>query len=261
MSNMIVDDAEVSNTDSPLIVCPKCEALFTPKRSNQQYCMPSCQKTATRNTSRGTRKAELKADSEKHFERVNRLFEMLYSVPVNERLGVMQGIFSHVPTDAGLRRILTDPNLLSATPRADGRKNIAKAAHAYTQKFFGVSIKAYVEQAMKGSLNEFHPVTPSPVDHGPVPRLKQMRKVKCWHCRDEARDQAQAADHAQSLRADLDRLTAVVEAAQAKVDAWNGDRRNVIPEQPSDSALEADLNIPTSALEADLNNPQTSQRR
>ena len=161
MSNVIVADVDVSEPANILKTCPKCGAEFSPKRSNQQYCLPSCQKTAARHAARGSREIEYKRTNEKHFERVNRLFEMLYLVPVNERLGVMQYILSHVPSDAGLRRILTNPDLLSSPPRGDGRMNIAKAAHAYTKKFFGVSIKTYIEQARTGSLNEFHPVTPS----------------------------------------------------------------------------------------------------
>lgn len=224
--------------------------------------MPWNTQAATRNSARSSRAVEYKRANEEHFERSNTLFWMLYTVPVNERLGVMQHILSHVHADAGLRRILTDPDLLSAPPRGDGRMNIAKAAHAYAKKFFGVSIKTYVEQARTGSLNEFHPVTPEPIDHGPVPGLKEMRKIKCWHCRNDNCDQAQAEDHAHRLEEDLDRVNAFVQRTQAKVDAWNADPRNVMPDplRPGalavSAALEASFHIPLSALEADLHNPR-----
>lgn len=52
----------------------------------------------------------------------------------------------------------------------------------------------------------------------------------------------------------LEVADAAVEAAQAKVDAWNADPNNVVPQQPSDSDSPSD--IPVSALEADLHNPR-----
>lgn len=55
-----------------------------------------------------------------------------------------------IPHDAGLRNILTDPELHKRRPRADGRMNIAKAANAYTQKFFGLSIKRYIKAVKAG---------------------------------------------------------------------------------------------------------------
>lgn len=35
-------------------------------------------------------------------------------------------------------------------PRADGRMNIAKAANAYTKKFYGLSIKRYMSLVRAG---------------------------------------------------------------------------------------------------------------
>jgi hypothetical protein len=138
---------------------------------------------------------------------------MIYSVPVSERLGVMQHILSHVCTDAGLRRILTDPKLLREPPRGDSRKNIAKAANAHTQKFFGVSIKTYIEQRQEGTVNEAHPVTRE-VDHGFVPSLKPMRKPKCWHRAVVAKDQTKADRDAQ--RGELSRQMADVAVMRAQ---------------------------------------------
>jgi hypothetical protein len=84
---------------------------------------------------------------------------MIYSIPPRERLGMMRHILSFVETDAGLCNILTDPKLLTAPPKANNRMNIAKAASAYTKKFFGVSIQTYVKQVKAGTVNENHPVT------------------------------------------------------------------------------------------------------
>lgn len=195
-------------------LCPKCQTEFTPKRSNQTYCTDACRKNGTR----GSRKAEDWRANEEHQARAHDLFHMIYSAPVSERLGVMQHILSHVPIDAGLRRILTDPKLLREPPRGDGRKNIAKAANAYTKKFFGVSIKTFIAQSREGTLNEAHPVTRE-MDHGAVLRLKPMRRVKCWHHPVMAKDRAEAdrdAERSELARAMTD---AAVKHAQAMVHA------------------------------------------
>ncbi len=141
--------------------CPHCASVFTPKRSNQKFCSRRCQLASSRNATRGSRSEENEARKAKHFERSQRLFEMLYLAPPLERLGVMQEILSYVPTDTGLRNILTDPVLLSERPRVDGRMNIAKAASAYTQKFYGISGTTYVRKVRLG--DEVDAIEVSPV--------------------------------------------------------------------------------------------------
>jgi hypothetical protein len=79
---------------------------------------------------------------------------MIYSTPPQERLGMMQHILSFIPCDAGLRNILTDLELHKEPPRADNRKNITKAANAYTQKFFGLSIRRYIKAVQAGTMPE-----------------------------------------------------------------------------------------------------------
>jgi hypothetical protein len=75
---------------------------------------------------------------------------MIYTAPPQERLGMMKHILEFIPNDAGLRNILTDPDLHKKPPRADNRMNIAKAANAYTLKFFGLSIKRYIKAVRAG---------------------------------------------------------------------------------------------------------------
>jgi hypothetical protein len=58
----------------------------------------------------------------------------------------MKKILEAISHDSELRRILSDPKLLRAKPRPDSRMNIAKAASAYTKKFFGVSIVTNIKQ-------------------------------------------------------------------------------------------------------------------
>lgn len=138
--------SELANSE-----CPGCGANFRPKRSNQKYCSPPCQKQASRNSSRGCRMTENRQRTELHNNRASTLTEMIYSVPPTERLGMMRYILSFVPNDAGLRSILTDPERLKAQPRPDNRLNISKAANAYTQKFFGLSIQTYVAAIQAGN--------------------------------------------------------------------------------------------------------------
>lgn len=130
--------------------CPKCSAEFTPSRSNQKYCSKPCQKATARNTSRGSRTVENKARSGRHYERASRLAEMVYSMPREQRLGVVKDILSFVSHDAGLRNILTDVDLLKQAPRKDQRKTIAQVANIYAKMFFGMSITAYVRAVREG---------------------------------------------------------------------------------------------------------------
>ena len=130
--------------------CPGCSTAFTPKRSNQRYCTRECQQSTSRNASRGDRSKENKERSWQHYERVHRLTEMIYTTPPQQRLGMMKHILEFIPHDAGLRNILTDPQLHKKPPRADNRMNIAKAANAYTKKFFGLSIRRYIEVVSAG---------------------------------------------------------------------------------------------------------------
>jgi hypothetical protein len=209
--------------DEHLLVCPKCGAEFAPKRRDKKYCSSSCAKAATRNDTRGERRAENKVADEVHYERAMRLAEMVYTTPLTEQLGVMKCILGIVIDEAGLRRILSDPKLLKAHPANDkrlfyggGDKTISQAASAYTQMFFGVSIQTYLQQARNGTLNENHPVSRR-VDHGSVPRLRPIKKVKCWH-KPLSREVSEAAE--QRFAEDMERVSAVVAEAQAKVDTY-----------------------------------------
>ncbi|WP_160116523.1 hypothetical protein [Ruegeria sp. AU67] len=130
--------------------CPQCNHKFEPKRSNQKFCSRVCQKAATHNTSRGNRKSENALRNERHYARAKDLAEMIYSAPPLERYGIMKHILSFVDVDAGLRNILCDPLKLKAEPRLDSRMNFAKAANAFTQQQFGVSIKTYIRRVLYG---------------------------------------------------------------------------------------------------------------
>jgi hypothetical protein len=132
---------------------------------------------------------------------------MIYAAPPQQRLGVMQRILSFIPTDGGLRNILTDPELHKEPPRADNRMNITKAANAYTQKFFGLSVVSYVKRIRKGEAVEPIEVRRE-VDHRPAPRLRPRltaNNVRCWH-----RPLGEGPHNASQVAADYARLDAIV---------------------------------------------------
>lgn len=160
--------------------CPRCAAEFHPKRSNQRFCTRACQKASSDHTARGPRTKENKAMNYRHYERASRLAEMVYTAAPNERLGIIKHILSFVDQDAGLRRVLTDPKLMTEPPRADNKMNIAQTASAYTKKFFGVSIGTYLKQVRSGNQPAFQEV-PAQVDLGSAPRLRTIKAARCWH--------------------------------------------------------------------------------
>ena len=158
-------------------LCAGCEKLFMPIRKGQFYCSRKCQQPTTRNASRGGRKMENSRMNAIHFTRATDLTHMVYSTAPNKRLGVMKDILAAIPQDASLRRVLSDPALLKEPLKANGRLNISKAASAYTKKFFGVSITAYMRQVKAGTVNErFVPtasIAPSPTCNEPEVHTKR----------------------------------------------------------------------------------------
>jgi hypothetical protein len=106
------------------INCPKCDAAFIQARSNQKYCSSHCAKAATRNATRGPRTVadspELRLRARRHYGRAMDLAEALYSAPIGQRLGMMADLIRAARDhDAELRNILTDPRLLSASPKEE----------------------------------------------------------------------------------------------------------------------------------------------
>ncbi len=138
--------------------CKGCEQTFTPARKNRLYCNRQYQKRSTSNSKRDIRDREDARRNYVHSRRIRDLFEMVYGAAPDQRLGVMKDILARIPHDAGLRNILSDPRLLKEKPRADGRKNTAQAASAYTKMFFGASITTYIKQVQTGTVNGEFPV-------------------------------------------------------------------------------------------------------
>lgn len=238
------------NSDEGLFVCPMCQINFKPKRSNQRFCSQGCQKKSSRNTTRGSRTIEQRERDKLHYDRARRFAEMIYYVPVDERLGVMRTIIDSAlwpekelalkknldPEEKpdpelvratkgarSVRNILTDPKLLKAHPSKDkglfltGRnKTISQAANAYTQKFFGLSIQTYLKKFRAGTLKKDHPVSRD-LDFGSVPRITKSKTVKCWH--KELTRHTQEVD-AKRTAYEMARVSTIVSEAQADVDSF-----------------------------------------
>lgn len=122
-------------------ICPACGIVFTPKRSNQTYCEPPCQKRATRNAARGSQKAADNPDAarlaELHRRRAMLLVDALYSLPPAQRPAFMETILTAAREhDWHLRRILTDRRAVTVFTGhpGTGRPTLARALDDYCQR-------------------------------------------------------------------------------------------------------------------------------
>ena len=194
------------------IDCPACGNSFTRQRTNQQYCSRCCQQNAARTD----RFLENILRDEYQSARAADLRAMLYAAPPNERLGIMKDILDAAEHDGSLRNILTWPILLADRMGTAGRgqSNTAKAADAYTKKFFGVSITTYIRGIRRGA-------RPLPIEidrasnPGPVPMIKtrlHSGNVKCIH-------KSLPEGTPVVTEEDYERVDQLVLEAQARVDA------------------------------------------
>lgn len=135
--------------------CPACGIVFTPKRSNQTYCEPPCQKRATRNVARGSQKAadntEAARLAELHRRRAMLLVDALYSLPPAHRPAFMETILTAAREhDWHLRRILIDRRAVAVFTGhpGTGRPTLARALDDYCQRTrSGARIWAVVAKA------------------------------------------------------------------------------------------------------------------
>lgn len=141
-------------SDAP--ACSGCGQPFTPKRTNQRYCTPPCQKAATRNTARGPR-TTAESPSRRHEKRLQWatlafLNETLYGHPVGQRLGLLRDWLDRARAgDTTLRAALTRPDFCKWTDnsRACFRSSLAYPpvpylTHKYCQKLLGCTVADWV---------------------------------------------------------------------------------------------------------------------
>lgn len=131
-----LDEAEaVSGEGAGFVACPGCGVAFTPKRKNQSYCEPPCQKRTTRNAARGSRNA---TDSQevRHTKRRNRgrlfwLNETFYCTPPGERLGLLMAWLNKARGgNTHLSIVLANPAFF-APPKDQRRKVSFRRSRAY----------------------------------------------------------------------------------------------------------------------------------
>lgn len=125
-------------------ICPLCGLSFTPRRRNQRYCVPACQKKASKNNTRGSQRAadnpEAKRLAEMHRRRAELLVDALYGKPPDQRPAFMEIILTAAREhDWHLRRILTDRRSLAVFRghSGTGRPTLARALDDYCQRSRG----------------------------------------------------------------------------------------------------------------------------
>lgn len=123
------DGAEAAGTaGAGFAACPGCGVAFTPKRKNQIYCTPPCQKRTTRHAKRGPRNAtdsqEVRYTKRRNLGRLMWMNETFYGTPPNERLGLLMGWLNEA-RDGGahLRSVLANPAFFA--PPKDQRKKVS----------------------------------------------------------------------------------------------------------------------------------------
>lgn len=143
----------VSGEGAGFAACPGCGVAFAPKRKNQSYCDPPCQKRTTRNAARGSREVENTQRSGAHYSRAAWLsYDVLRMSPLRQRQMILAMLQAASADDAALRNILLDPALLGADrwsglgklypdTRSPGAPNIAKLVNAFCRVEWGVSTR------------------------------------------------------------------------------------------------------------------------
>lgn len=140
--------------------CANCGKIFARSRPNQIHCSPNCRKAHSQKARRTENPVNSRSSPTKRrrdqefFERSLRLAEMLYGLPVSERLGFMQELIEEARSgNTALREILTNQYLLKAN--RDNRRlfhrkcpaayfTIAQAADRYCRKFWAANIREVV---------------------------------------------------------------------------------------------------------------------
>lgn len=138
--------------------CPHCATRFLPKRSDQLYCQRTCAKAATRNNQRGDRTSENTQRTYRHYETAVELSHKLNRTNPKERaIYILTRLKAATDQrDPTFLNLITDPKLLSATPRSGlglskidrryfDRRNIAKLANDLCWDALGMSVKSMLK--------------------------------------------------------------------------------------------------------------------
>lgn len=188
---MLIEEGDAGDraplTDDP--VCERCGAPFKPSKKTQRYCVPACQKKASRHSARGSRGIENKRRNREHYERAAWLsYDVLRSSSDAQRQMLLAILEAASSTDAPLRNILFDPTLLGADrhspigklypdTRCPDTPNIAKMVYAFCREEWGVSTREAILDHGKPARRRFtEEVTPNdPPEHPQQVALRDTR--------------------------------------------------------------------------------------
>ena len=136
-SNFTADDLEVEPADNatPPKLCKNCNNQLKPKRSTKLFCSDNCRKNNSRPIQNAQSSPTKAREQMEYYDRVNYSYELyLYNRTQEQRDEWIQAYIDNPTT----KRIVCNPALLNAKTI-----NIAKIAHRYVMKTYGVSIKDY----------------------------------------------------------------------------------------------------------------------
>ena len=138
-------------------LCEYCDTPFRRRRKDQRYCSDKCRKAAYQDKNRkenpvnSTLSPQKWRENYELFDRALRLAEMLYTMPVGERLGFMKGLIDDARHgNVKLKNILLNPAILKARyfdehmfykKRPAAYRTIGQAADSYCRRYWGASVR------------------------------------------------------------------------------------------------------------------------
>jgi hypothetical protein len=135
-------------------ICKHCERPYKARRSDQQFCGAKCRVYASRPPQNAYNSPTKKRQGVEFFDTAGRLGERLYSQPISERLGFMEGLIQEARQgNTMLREILSNvllrhPNPVTQRwmfPRSSPAYcTISQAAEYYCKKVWRADVKDVV---------------------------------------------------------------------------------------------------------------------
>ena len=116
-------------------LCKHCETKITFKRSTKVFCSDNCRKNNSRPIQNAQSSSAKAREQMEYFDRVNYSYELYLDNRTPEQRDEWVQAYIDNPTT---KKIVCNPALLNAKTI-----NIAKIAHRYVMKTYGVSIKDY----------------------------------------------------------------------------------------------------------------------
>ena len=145
--------SQAKNSDKHA-TCPNCGTLFKPRRKNMKFCKANCRKSFSRPTQNSKSSPATARKNKALFELNRRMADTLYSLPIDQRLGHMQGLILEAREgNTQLREVLSNWKLRHPHPQDDaylfarGSRQyctIAQAAQHYCKRFWKANVSDVV---------------------------------------------------------------------------------------------------------------------